>query len=133
MFFKCFKFLRTTFGPNWAWGIEWNKYTTNPRWFGGHGSTWGSPWSKMISFNKMTSTISTRSINKQVGNCMPTLSFQFKLGHIIIRMTRFFLRSKRYWWDSSAIHHWDANTHPIGINVHMGAQGGNFNGCSFWQ
>jgi hypothetical protein len=37
------------------------------------------------------------------------------------------------WWDSSAIHHWDPNIYPTRINVHMGAQRGNLNGCNFWH
>jgi hypothetical protein len=36
-------------------------------------------------------------------------------------MMWFLLGSDKYWWDSSTIHHWDRNTHPIGINAHMGA------------
>jgi len=40
----------------------------------------------MISFNKMTSPLSTRSIRKKVCGCMPTPPSQFKLGHIVIRM-----------------------------------------------
>jgi len=105
---------------------------TNTRRFDGHGSTWGSLWWKMISFHKMTSPTSTKSVRKEIGSCMPTLPSQFEPRHIVNRMMCFFLRSKGHWWDSSTIHQWEWNTRPIGINVHMRAQWGNFNGCNFW-
>jgi len=76
----------------------------------------------MISFDKMTSPILTGSIRKEIGGCMATPPSQFKPGHIVIRIMCCFLRSDEYWWDSSAIHHWDPNTHLIGINIHMGEQ-----------
>jgi hypothetical protein len=65
----------------------------------------------------MTSLISIGGTRKEVGGCMPTSPSQFKLGHIVITMMFFSPRSDRYWWDSSAIHHWDPNN---GINAHMG-------------
>jgi hypothetical protein len=130
---KCLKLLRTTFGPNWTWGTWWSKYTTNIKWFGGHGSTWGSPWWKMISFDKMRSPISIESTRKKVSSCMPTPQSWFKHGHIVIRMMCVFWGSDKYWWDSSAIHHRDPNICPIQINAHMGAQRNNLNGCNFWH